>query len=129
MSSWDLKMIAADVEGLIAKSAQDAKLREELRALARHIQEATEVRPSQASNAELVHLTSPPGQARTSEAAGGMEDPGPAPAGGDRDQPGTEREPLRDLTLGRRNASSIPPTVPSRGPSRPDSDADELQGI
>src|SRR6185312_17349589 len=104
MSSWDLKMIAADVEGLIAKSAQDAKLREELRALAMHILEATEIRPSPASNAESANLASPPGEARTSEDSGGMENPGPEPARGDRDQPGTEKEPLRELTLGRRAA-------------------------
>jgi hypothetical protein len=129
MSSWDLKLIAADVEGLIAKSAQDAKLREELRALARHILEATEVRPSQASNAESTDQGSPAGEARTTKDAGGMENPGLAPAGGDRDQTGTEREPLRELTLGRRAASIIPPTASARGPSRPDSDTDELEGI
>jgi hypothetical protein len=129
MSSWEMKIIAAEAHRLIAMSGQDAELRDELRALAKHILETTEVQSLQASNAESTNLSSPPGEARTSEDAEGIENPGPEPSGGDRDQPGTGREPLRELTLGRRAASAIPPPAPERGPFRPDTDTDELDGI
>ncbi len=129
MSSWEMKMIAAEVEDLITKSARDAELRDELRALAVHILEATEVRPSQVFNGTSTNRADPPGEAGTSAVDGGIEGRGSDPAGGDRDQPRTETEPLRELTLGRRVASTIPPPAPARGPARPDSDAEELEGL
>ncbi len=110
MSSWDMKFIASESQRLIAMSARDPDLRAELRALAMEILEAT-------------------GAPRPDSAAAETQTVLAATAGGERDHPGPRREPLRELTLGRRPASPIPPPAAAGAASEPDLDEHELDSI
>jgi hypothetical protein len=111
MSDWDMKLLASESQRLIAESARDPELRSELRALAMEILEATEASAPDSSAAEVETVPA-------------------ARAGGGPDHPRPPREPLRELTLGRRPAAAVPPPSAARGSSRADSDEeDELEAM
>jgi hypothetical protein len=86
MSAWELKVIAAEAQRLLALAVKDAGLREELRALAEDILRATE------GSLPLTTTTASPRLSPVTKAL-------PAAV-----------EPLRELTLGRSRAS--PPGIP-----------------
>jgi hypothetical protein len=134
MSAWDMKIIAAEAERLIAMSAQDAGLRDELRALAVRILNETEIPRTYPSNAarvlaESADLEGRSDEARLSESLGEVEHPVPDPAGADGDAPGQVREPLRELTLGRKAESAVLRPVSSSRRPPADSDPDEFEPI
>lgn len=94
MPGWEMKIIAAEAERLIAMAAEDDDLRADLRALAVAILAATETPPPPAAVAP---------EGPTSEGV-----PGPPAARDEPDaaaMPTDEDEPLRELTLGRSRAS------------------------
>jgi hypothetical protein len=110
MSDRELKSLASESHRLIAMSAQDPDLRTALRALAMEILEATERPPPESSAAETETVP-------TSTAVGGPDHSDP------------QREPLHELTLGRRPAAAVPPPSAAGGSSRVESEEDELEGL
>jgi hypothetical protein len=133
MLGWDLTIIMTEKDRLIAMSAGDAELRARLRDLGEEILAATGDRLPVAASALAI---------APADRAENVEDPvEPASSGNaeelervDSDRcaegparPGSGREPLKELTLGRRIA---PPIQPAGGMSAPTStDEDELAGI
>src|SRR5262245_4229604 len=110
MSDWDMKFLTSESQRLMAMSAQDPDLRAELRALAMEILEATEAPRPDSSGAVTETILAPT-------------------TGGDQDHPGTRREPLHELTLGRRPAAPVPPPSAASGSLRLESEEDELEDI
>jgi hypothetical protein len=124
MSAWEMKIITAEARRLIGLAAEDADLRAALRALAREILAATETPDPQAEPTPAV----PPTQAAPANAADAVShDPAkPEPTQGDRVP---EREPLRELTLGRRAAPPTQAPHPPGRSARPEADVDDLGRI
>ncbi len=134
MPSWEMKIIDAEARRLIALSAEDVEVRDELRALAVEILRATESPPPPASAADPVG-PEPSGREApghvpvATEIAGPAEGLRPDPDGGIAGGRVAGREPLRELTLGRAGSSAIALSPPAGRPPRPASVEDEFGPI
>jgi hypothetical protein len=131
MSDWEMKIIAEEAERLIRISAQNAELRAQLRVLAERILRVTETPLSDTStndlaNAKPVDGPEPPIQPREPENGSAIATVGPVSTGGRVSQRDSRREPLRELTLGRRPAAPIASPVTA---TFPDESNDELRQI
>jgi hypothetical protein len=131
MSDWEMKIIAEEAQHLIEKSAQNGGLRAQLRALAERILQETEIPLPLISTTDSVAAKVVDAPTTTSEPLKPDDARTIARGGGDSTddrgaQPGAPREPLRELTLGRRPAPPIP--SPATGVSQAESE-DELRRI
>jgi hypothetical protein len=134
MPGWEMKIITAEAQRLMALAAEDAALRAELRALAEAILSATETAPPHAAT------TAPHPVDVVLEQASSETIPAPVPGG---EPPGDMKtheidqaarteavEPLRALTLGRSRHSPTeikPPPAARTGPIVTDADLPEVE--
>jgi hypothetical protein len=134
MSGWQMKIITAEAQLLMALAAEDADLRADLRALAEAILAATEVpqphaattAPSPADDAPSV---SPSGAVPVHSVQEG-EPHGPTAHGIAQADRAQEAELLRELTLGRSRPSPAEIQYPPRATTRPvvtDADLAEIE--
>ena len=132
MSGGEMKRIADRARRLISMSDEGADVEAEWRVLADEILKATKAPPTVTSPAtEPPEPAKVPDEPGTPEDAGDAEPPAPEPLrpAPRRPVPVRDREPLRELTLGQRTASPIPPPSPAGRDADRETDEDELERI
>jgi hypothetical protein len=131
MPGWDMKVIAAETQRLLALAATDAGLRAELRSLADEILKATETEvasaPAPAPPPPPAPVPAPASPQTVTMAE--AEPPVSVLPETTRVEAPPAKEPLRELTLGRSRSSPVPVLPPAGATARPLLRDAQLPGI